>query len=187
MAIYFPHSKTLLTLIPKTGGTWMQTAVEEIGLRHEHRGRKHSSFHDLRNTDGIEKVMLFDREPVSWAKSYYYMKQQGARETKRRASYRNPARVMPRWWPVEMDDICILPLAEYLPKAVHIYENIIFPQYTNYILSAGKVPLIAMFDKKALPETFSYMLARTGEIDQTDRFKFRRIPPVNIGNYDDNN
>ncbi len=67
-------AKAVFLHTPKTGGTWIRTAIKECGIDHYEIGDTHSHFPELLQYKSLEffkkrKIFTFIRHPLTWYQS----------------------------------------------------------------------------------------------------------------------
>lgn len=181
MALKLIEYNVLFVHIPKCGGMWVRKALQSAGIKTKEVGKQHSAYADLHPEElgPCRLVFQFEREAEDWARSFYHMKQLGARRHSVRADYLSPSRVIPWWWPAKMDRLTLPPFEERKNEMVHIYENTMLPRYREI-----DVPHIIMqYNRAHMPELLEEVLKEAGVLPIDASGTFESVSPENVGIY----
>ena len=71
MSLILQNSQSVFLHIPKTGGSWVWSVIDKLGISTRYEGRQHDNLEDSEQYRNGLSVFAVVRNPVSWFRSYW--------------------------------------------------------------------------------------------------------------------
>lgn len=173
MALYLPDTQTLITHIPKTGGCWIEVALQDANVRfvraHPPGPDRHWQWtpYDLRSLNA-NQIVAFVRHPVTWYESYW--------------KWRNtPGKERVYWpWPPRPNAVGV-PFERWIQKMMDQEPSYVTRLYEQYLGMEGNPIATHIGRFESLKDDLIRLLSTCGvSLDSSQEKAIRGKPRYNV-------